>query len=452
MKNILIIGAGKSSISLINYLAQEGLNQNWTITIADKYLEAAEKKAIWQNTKAIALDTDDASTLNALIANKALVISLAPPDQHLNIAKVCLKHNVSLFTASYVSEQMLALNNEVLNKNLLFLNEMGCDPGIDHMSAMAIIDHIHEQNGVITSFKSYTGGLIAPEADNNPWHYKFSWNPRNVILAGAGTPARYLNKNQIKFIPYHRLFKTAEIVQVPSFGPLEAYANRDSIPYAQLYSLPKIETLLRATFRYPDFTLGWAVLVELGLTNDNLQLSFRSNATGADFLMSFMPSINNKYEIKQYLYNFIENEFNQPLKKEQIWNQLTFLGLTDHTPLPITKGTAAQILQSLAEPKLKLHQQDTDLVVMHHSFEYTIGLKKFETSSSLVLKGKNNEETAMAATVGLPLAIAASLFLNGNLSLKGVCIPIQKEIYKPVLDKLTHFGVVFQEHTKEIGE
>ncbi len=443
MKNILIIGAGKSATSLIDYLLVHALDSNWNITIADINLSLAKQKSnSHPNAFPISLNTENISELTDVIAKNDVVVSLAPPDHHIGIARVCLSLCKSLFTASYVSEEMAAMHLEVEQNGLLFLNEMGCDPGIDHMSAMEIFDRLKQNGAEIEEFYSYTGGLISKKSDDNPWHYKFSWNPRNVILAGAGTPATYLENNQVKFVPYQRLFSKPTKINILNFGILESYPNRDSLSYIKTYGLDNIQTLQRATFRYPDYILGWHVLVILGLTNDTVHLNLDGKMTNEQFLNSFLPSsTDTRTSLSDFL---ISNHFSE-VEIVTLLNQFEFLGLFEADILPITNATPAQIMQYLMEPKLKLQETDKDLVVMHHEITYKLNNKKQILKSTLLFEGEDQIHTAMAKMVGLPLAISLKMYLNGDITLKGVQIPIDPQIYKPVLKELENFGMIFNE-------
>lgn len=445
MKKILVLGAGRSSIYLIEYLLQHAEKNNWVVTIADLHKAAAQQKAgNSPAARAIQLDLMDTATLKIEVAAADVVVSLMPADMHIHVAQLCLELGKSMFTASYISDAMKAMQKEVAAKGLLFLNEIGCDPGIDHMSTMELIDGIRAKGGVIKALYSYTGGLVARDCDTNPWHYKFSWNPRNVVMAAQPGPARHLANNYIRFKPYNRIFREYESVEVPGFGPLDAYANRDSIPYKDFYSLESAHTILRATFRYPDFCQGWAILVFLGLTNDQLQLQHCDELNYRDFLNMFLPpddspTVRNGFErLLRERMNLNEDQINTILV------QFDFLDFFSDRKFQRTNGSPADLLLEMLERKWQLSPGDRDLIVMHHSLDYELqGQIKTETST-LLLEGENETYTAMAKTVGLPLAISVRLFLEGKIQLTGVLIPTDKALYKPIMEELKAYGVQFK--------
>jgi saccharopine dehydrogenase-like NADP-dependent oxidoreductase len=440
MKNILLLGAGKSSHVLIKYLLNNASSGNWQVTVADISLEAAQSNVGTHSSgKAIALDINNEQQRETAIESTDLVISLLPPALHLFAAKDCLRFKKHLVTASYVSPEMKALHDDVVSSGLIFLNECGLDPGIDHMSAMKIIDHVHNAGGKITEFRSYTGGLIAPESNNNPWGYKFTWNPRNVILAGQGT-AKYLLEGKIKEVPYKELFTHTEKISVSGVDALEDYPNRDSLSYISLYGLEGISTMLRGTLRYEGFCRTWNVFVQLGYTDDSTHINSK-NLTYADLTESLLPLQYRGNNLPEDLAKFLGEKINSDVMKRIEWT-----GILSDEKIPLHNATPAQILQNLLEKKWKLEEGDKDIIVMQHRFKITN--HKFQISnviSSLVVKGDNANDTAMAKTVGLPLGIAAKLILADKIKSRGVMIPVQKEIYEPVLDELRNYNIVFEE-------
>jgi len=440
MKNILLLGAGKSSHVLIKYLLQNAASGSWQVTVADISLEAAQSNVgNHSNAKAIALDINNAQQREAAIQNADLVISLLPPALHLFAAKDCLRFKKHLVTASYVSPEMKALHQDVVASGLIFLNECGLDPGIDHMSAMKIMDEIHAGGGKIIEFRSYTGGLIAPESNNNPWGYKFTWNPRNVILAGQGT-TKYLLDGKIKEVPYKELFTHTEKISVSGVDALEGYPNRDSLSYISLYGLEGISTMLRGTLRYEGFCRAWNVFVQLGYTDDETHIDTR-NITYADLTESLLPLPFRGNNLPEDLAKFCREKPGSDTMKKIEWTRI----LSDDK-IPLQNATAAQILQNLLEKKWKLEEGDKDIIVMQHQFKIQNSELRIENLiSSLVVKGDNSIDTAMAKTVGLPLGIAAKLILEGKIKRRGVIIPIEKEIYEPVLNELKNYKIVFEE-------
>ncbi len=439
MKNILIIGAGRSSIALINYLLGHSEAENWKITVADISEEAAQQKVKnHKNARAISFDINNETQRRGEIKKADLVISMLPAFLHINVAKDCLLYKKNMATASYVSKEMAELNDEAVAAGILFLNEIGLDPGIDHASAMKIIDEIHEKGGKLISFKSYCGGLVAPEFNNNPWGYKFSWNPRNVILAGQGT-AQFIENGCYKYIPYNRLFTQIETIEVAGQGKFEAYANRDSLSYRKLYRVDDIPTMLRGTLRAPGFCKAWNVFVKLGLTDDTYIVESAEKLTYNQFLQAYLP--NGKQSVKEKIIQFMGSE----IDTEAI-NKIEWLDIFGDRKIKRTNATPAQILQDLLEEKWQLQPSDKDMIVMQHQITYQNS--KSETkhiSSSLVVIGDDQIHTAMAKTVGLPLAIASKLILQNKLKVRGVAIPTIKEIYQPVLKELEGLGIKFEE-------
>lgn len=445
MRKIVLIGAGRSSSNLISYLLDHSVAENWQVIVADvSEKNALEKTGGHPRSQAFAFDINDEKGRKNLIASADLVISMLPANMHYPVAEECLQQKKYLLTASYVSPEMQRLNEQVEKSGILFLNECGLDPGIDHMSAMKIIDEVKNAGGEFRSFRSYTGGLVAPESNNNPWGYKFSWNPRNVILAGQGT-AKFMEGGQYKYIPYNRLFRSAVpvIVEGVAYG---GYANRDSLSYRKHYGLEQIPTMIRGTLRYSGFCEAWDVFVQLGLTDDTFVIEDSKNLTYRQLVEAFIPATVKGNSVKERLATFTGRTVASPDIERVDWT-----GVLSDEVIGLDNASPAQILQHLLERKWKLNEQDIDLIVMQHIFEYTIGAKKYHRTSSLVVKGEDARYTAMAKTVGLPLAIAARLLLSGKLKLSGVRIPVMPEIYLPVLKELESFGVVFNEKETELA-
>lgn len=440
MKNILLLGAGRSSYHLIQYLLQQASTEHWHVTVGDFDAKLAEEK-VGNNPHGTAIQFDIQNTELAEhhISKADVVISLLPPFLHLKAAKACLKFGKHLLTASYVSPELKALEEEVKAKGLLFLNEIGLDPGIDHLSAMQIIDRLKAEEAKIVAFRSYTGGLIAPEHDNNPWNYKFTWNPRNVVLAGQGT-AKYLINGQYKYVPYHRLFTHLEQIDVENFGEFEGYPNRDSLSYREVYGIANIPTLLRGTLRRKGFCSAWNAFVQLGMTDDSYAIENSEMMSYREFTNSFLQ-YSKVYLVEEKLANLLGVATDDVLMKKIAW-----LGLLGHEKIGLKRATPAQILQHLLERKWKLEEGDKDMIVMQHIFEYETAQGEQRTlTSSLVVIGEDTQATAMSKTVGLPLGIAAKLLLQGKIDLKGVIIPVQPQIYEPVLQELEGLGVKFWE-------
>ena len=437
MKRILVVGAGLSATSLIDYLLSKSEEHDWNVVVGDYDFNLAEQK-INNHPRGIALHFDvfDVEQRNDAIREADIVVSMLPARMHVLLAEDCVIQGVNMITASYVSDEILALDEKAKEKGVLLLNEIGLDPGIDHLSAKKIIDNIHSQGGEINLFKSFCGGLVAPEYDDNPWNYKFTWNPRNVVLAGQGT-AQFIRNNLYKYIPYNTLFKRVDNIEVLNEGKFEAYANRDSLSYRESYNLNEIPTMLRGTLRRPGFSKAWDVFVQLGMTDDSFELSNVSTMTYREFINSFL-----EYDIVQSVENKVHDYLS--LDKE-VMDKLIWLGLFENKKIGLDRGTPAQVLQHILESKWSLKADDKDMIVMQHLFEYNLGGKDHKLKSSLVLRGKDQSNTAMSMTVGLPVAIAAELILTDKINMSGVKIPIDKEIYLPVLEKLKEFGIDFVE-------
>ncbi|MDQ3551924.1 MAG: saccharopine dehydrogenase NADP-binding domain-containing protein [Bacteroidota bacterium] len=498
MRKILVFGAGKSATVLINYLLKEAEQELWFLTVADANFELAETKVGESSYgKAVAFDISEADKRQQLIGESDLVISLLPPALHILVARDCLEFKKNLLTASYADNAMKELADEVKNNNLLFLCEMGLDPGIDHMSAKKMINEIHDADGKIYSFLSHCGGLVAPESDDNPWRYKISWNPRNVMTAGKAG-AIFKKDNNIEEWEYEKLFSEKRFVEIPGHESLCWYPNRDSLSYINTYGLNNCSTFIRTTLRHPDFLYGWKNIIDLKLTseeifyetdNKTLMQFFKEHFESQGFSKWLEQKMIEQFEaskkLLENLANLVEMEEEaqesgvKPIDEfmmvdeegdlQQVdidelktntaatvafqlheakltLKQLFFLGMDDDKTL-INKGScsAADILQFALEKKLSLQPGDKDLVVMLHEIEYKQDNKKYKQTASLLVTGEDDIHTAMAKTVGLPLGIAAKLILNDVIQLKGLHIPVVKEIYEPVLAELTEYNIQFKE-------
>ena len=444
MKKILIFGAGLSSSTMISYLLSKSSEYDWKISLADVNERLAEHKINnHPNGKAYAFDIKDELALTKILSDSDVVVSMLPARLHPVIANECLKQNKHLFTASYVSPEMKEMRKEVLEKNLLFLNECGVDPGIDHMSAMKVIDEIKAKGAKLLSFESNTGGLVAPEYDNNPWNYKFTWNARNVVLAGQGT-ARFLQDGEYRYIPYSRLFERTSRRSVLDYGEFDIYANRDSLSYREVYGLEDIDTIFRGTFRRPGYCEAYNILIQLGLTDDSYEMDNTELLTKRSYISSFLPKNSNLS---------VEDNFCQYLavsRDSEIFKKIEWLGVFEDEQINGNGKTPAQILQSILVPKWKLEETDLDMIVMQHRFEYELNARKYRRISSMVVIGKDAVDTAMSITVGMPLAIAIELFLNAKINVRGVHVPVIPELYEPILDKLAPLGIDFIEEEFEI--
>lgn len=438
--SILVLGAGRSSSSLIQYLLETSEQNNWEMLVGDSFLEnALEKVKGSKHGKALLFDINNESQSAEVIRDADLVISLLPPHFHPLVARHCLREGKHLVTASYVSEEMRSMHKEALEKNLIFLNECGLDPGIDHMSAMQVMDRIRKAGGSIHSFESFTGGLIAPQTDpENPWRYKFTWNPHNVVTAGQST-AKFLQEGEYKYIPYHQLFKRTTFVHVPGYGDFEGYANRDSLKYLEDYKLHGIKTMLRGTLRNDGFCAAWYAFVYLGCCDDSYKMEGVSNMTHREFFGAFV-----NYDPDRTLEERIAQRCSLAMDGAEM-EKLKWMGMFDYEPLGLDSGSPAQILVHILNKKWKLAPHDKDMIVMWHRFKFVQNNEQKEIQASLVVEGEDSVHTAMAKTVGLPMAIASKLILQNKIKKRGVAIPVDAEIYEPVLAELKTLGVELME-------
>ncbi|MES2779087.1 MAG: saccharopine dehydrogenase C-terminal domain-containing protein [Bacteroidota bacterium] len=439
MKKILVLGAGLSSSYLIKYLLEHAIAENWQVTIADSNLEAAQHKTRHHtHATAIELNITNDKSRSEQIAAHDLVISMLPPSMHILAAQDCITYKKHLVTASYISDEMKQLDKAAKDAGVLLLNECGLDPGIDHLSAVKIIHEIEERGGTVTSFKSFCGGLVAPEYDDNPWNYKFTWNPRNVVLAGQAT-AKYLEDGILKFIPANHIFEQTESVSIDGYGDFESYANRDSLGYIEPYGITKAQTVLRGTLRKKGYSEAWNLLVKLGLTDDSFVIHHTDKLTLREWVNAFVPGTD---------INTLENRVCKHLSVEatsESFKKLLWLGILSDEKITLPEATPAQILQSVLQHKWKLNTGELDMIVMKHQTKFEIENSKFEIESELIVKGEDEVLTAMAKTVGLPMAIAAKLILQDKIQSRGVHMPILPEFYNPILAELENFGVRFVE-------
>lgn len=444
MRKILIIGAGKSSSHLIKYMIDKSEAEDLQITIGDVNTKNAQGlTGNHERITLIDLDVFDGDSRTSAIKNADIIVSMLPARFHVEVAKDCILYKKHMVTASYVSEAMQALDEEAKANGLIFMNEIGVDPGIDHMSAMQVINKIRAKGGKMILFESFTGGLVAPESDSNLWNYKFTWNPRNVVVAGQGGAAKFLQENQFKYIPYNRLFRRTEFLDIEGYGRFEAYANRDSLKYQYVYGLDHIKTLYRGTMRRVGFSRAWNVFVQLGMTDDSYTIDDSANMTYRDFVNSFLPySPTDSVELK----------FRHALKIDQddiVWDKFLELDIFSATKnVELDKATPAQILQKILMDSWTLTEDDKDMIVMYHKFGYELNGKKHQIDATMVTLGEDQRYTAMSKTVGLPVAIATLAILNKKITTPGVQIPIHPEVYNPILEELETYGIIF--HEKEV--
>lgn len=445
MRQILVLGAGKSTSVLIPYLLEKSEKENIQLTVGD--LDIAQAKKIYgahESCNVISLDISNTTDRESAIEQADIVISMLPARFNIEVAKDCIKFKKSLVSASYVTKDMMALDKEVRKNGLVFMNEMGLDPGIDHMSAMQVIDRIRDKGGKLLLFESFCGGLVAPESDTNLWNYKFTWEPRNVVLSGQFGEALFLQEGKYKSIPYNKLFKRTEFIQIDGYGKFEAYANRNSLDYRSIYGLEDILTLYRGTIRRVGFSRAWDIFVQLGMTSDSYELPDTKNMSYRQFVNTFLPYSNT---------DSVEIKLRHNLKIDQddlIWDKLEDLDLfNDNKYIGIENATPAQALQKILSDTWTLAENDKDMIVMYHKFGYQLNDEKKLIESSMVNIGKDQNQTAMSKTVGLPVAMVTLAILNGKVTTTGVQIPIKKEVYEPILKELESYGITFEEKESE---
>ncbi|OOG71753.1 saccharopine dehydrogenase family protein [Flavobacterium sp. A45] len=441
MRTILIIGAGRSASSLIQYLLNKSVSEELHLIIGDLSLDLATKKTNnHPNATPIALDIFDENQRRNAIQKANIVISMLPAHLHIEVARDCIVYKKHLVTASYISDAMQELDEAAKANNLIFMNEIGLDPGIDHMSAMKVIDEIREQGGKMLLFESFCGGLVAPESDNNLWNYKFTWAPRNVVLAGQGGAAKFIQEGAYKYIPYVNLFRRTEFLEVEGYGKFEAYSNRDSLKYRSVYGLDDVLTLYRGTIRRVGFSKAWNMFVQLGMTDDSYIMENSENMSYRQFVNSFLPyHPTDSVEIKMRLILKIDQD-------DIMWDKLLELDLFNRNKkVGLKNATPAQILEKILTDSWTLEPDDKDMIVMYHKFGYVLNGEEKQIDSKMVCIGEDQTYTAMAKTVGLPVAMATLLILNGKITTPGVQLPIRKEVYLPILKELEEYGVVFNE-------
>lgn len=447
MKSILIIGAGRSATALIQYVLKKAEEKGWSVVVADADPQLAEKKVAGHpRGRGTWLDVMKTNDRRELIGRADVVVSLLPAHLHIEVAHDCIKLKKHLITASYVSQEMWRLGDEARDRELIFMGEMGLDPGIDHMSAMQSIDRIKAEGGILTAFRSYTGGLVAPESDTNPWHYKFTWNPRNVVLSGQGT-AQYLENGKFKYIPYQRLFQEYRTIQVPDMGKFEVYANRDSLLYREVYGLEGIPNILRGTIRYPGFCDAWNALVRIGLTDGSYPILDSDRLTYHELMEAYLTDHDGVGSVKDRIARLIGEETDSEVMKKLEW-----LGLFRKKKIRLPNASPALILEDLLLKKWKLDKGDKDMIVMQHEFEYEIEGERRMLTSTLVMKGGDEVDTAMSRLVGLPLGVFVRLVMEGKIESMGVNIPVMPEVYNPVLKELEEYGVVFNERETVLAD
>lgn len=431
MKNILILGAGFVSKPGVKYLLD---SSNLNVTVADLFVERAEELIEGHgNGKALALDINNTEKLNSMISDNDIIVSLLPWTLHLKVADLCIKNNKHMATTSYVSDGMMALDPIAKEKGLLFINETGVDPGIDHMSAKKIIDEVEQEGGKILEFYSYTGGLPAPEDNDNPFGYKFSWSPRGVLLASRNA-AKFLESGKVVDIPGDELFLNFKEESVEGLGDFEVYPNRNSIIYKEIYGLDDAMTLIRGTYRYPGWCRTLKLMIDMGLLSD-IPTKGISQVPYSE-AMSKLAGISGKDDLKME----ISEKYKIPLDSEEL-KRLEWLGLFGGE-LTSEHDNFLDILSDILKRKLYYKDNEKDMIVMKHTFTILNrdGSKDVITST-LIDYGIPGGDSSMSRTVSLPLAISVKMMAEGKFDLTGVQIPVVSELYLPILAELENLGI-----------
>lgn len=424
-KKVVVVGAGRSATHLIEHLANLAKEQAIELVVADMNLSH------WTHlvgVDCVEINIHDADKVKQVLQGAFCVVSMVPADFHVLIVRPAVEMGIHAFTPSYVSASIQDLNDLALAQDVLILNEMGVDPGIDHMSAMELIHRVKAQGMRIESFESYTGGLVAKRSDTNKWGYKISWNPRNIVLAGSSGHALFRENGKDRLLPYSKLFSEVVEVMAADKEIYEGYANRNSLTYVQDYGLDDALTVKRGTLRKKGFSHGWNFLVQAGYTND-ATLVPSTILTWNDLSISLLG----------------EQGVDALKRDSQLFSQLDELGLFSSKALKKESQSCAAHLQNLLEEKWRLEHGDSDKIVMVHRLRAIKDNEVYEYTSSLVIEGENERHTAMSKTVGMPIAFAVERMIRGEIKERGVRLPILPELYLPILKDLKNIGVAFIE-------
>jgi len=444
MKNILILGAGKSASTIISYLLSKSEEFDWQITVGDLNLDLAQQRVDGHaRGKAIAFNVKDESQVAAEVSKADIVASLLPAFFHNIVAKACLENGAHLVTASYVDAESKAMHEAFEKKNLLFMGEIGLDPGIDHLGLMKILNELREKKAKITGVHSHCGALIHPEDDNNPWNYKFTWAPMNVVKAGQGV-SMYLHNRETRYVPYNRLFSSYRERNIGSLGDFEIYPNRDSAKYLEKYSLEDLDHFMRGTIRKKGYCDAWDAIVKLGLTDDSYQINTEGKSY-ADLMKAFIPLKNQKGKnLKEATAHFLNIAM-----EDKVMNQLDYLELFGDRKIELTDGSPAAIMCNLLQDKWKMQEGDRDMIVMLHEVDYELNGETRRVTANMTTFGEDEEKTAISKTVGLPSGMMVKLIATDQVKLRGVRIPVYAEVYEPILKELEEYGIVMHESDEE---
>ena len=439
MKKVLVLGAGLVAGPLVRYLLNV---DEFTVTVASRTVEKAQALIGGSgNGIALSLDVKDEAALDTLIADHDLSISLLPYVYHPTVANLCVKHGKQMVTTSYVKPEMQALDAQAKEAGVILLNEIGVDPGIDHMSAMEVVHQIEANGGKLVSFTSNTGGLPAPDANDNPFGYKFSWAPRGVVLAGKN-PAKFLKDGEVVDVPGPELFSYHWPCHIQGFGELEVYPNRDSMPYVETYGIPSVASMFRGTLRYPGWCDTLKKVVDLGLL-DETERGDIEGLTYGQLLARLIDS--NGEDLRSDLANFLGLAIDsEPIAR------LEWLGLLSDDAIPTTDSTYLGVLASRMLTKMGYAPGERDMLVMQHEFVAEYADRTEKITSTMIDYGIPGGDSSMSRLVGLPAAVAARMILQGEINLTGVQVPMIPEIYKPVLAELSTMGISFQETVESL--
>ena len=449
MKKILVLGAGQSSPYLIHTLLENSAEHDWFVTVGDLDVNLAQERVgRHERAEAVRFDMGDADLRETLIQGADVVVCMMPPIFQTSLATDCVRLKRSMISASYRSAEIRDLERDAERHGVLILCEMGLDPGIDHMSAMCLIQNVQDEGGEIVGFCSYGSGIPAPDQPQNPLRYVITWNPRNVVMAGEAG-AQYLEDGRIKLTPYHKVFDRTWPVEVNGLGTLEAYANRDALSYMKLYGLEHTKTMVRGTLRYPGWSETWSAIVHLGLPNETLRIPNLARRSPREIVEMFLPlnlsdtDVQTEERLARYLGISLTGT---------VMENLRWLGLFDSKPCNCPGDTAADMMVGILRDKLPLGPGQRDMVVLKHQLdvEYPDDRPDKRVISTLISKGEPGGFTAMSKAVGLPAAIGVKLYLTDQIHLTGTHIPTHPSIYEPALRELAHAGMSFLEEEQNL--
>ncbi len=449
MKQLLVLGAGQSASYLVAQLLEDAEREDWFVTVGDLSEElAAEAVGDHARGEGVRFDVNDAELRSTRIENSDVVINMLPAAYQDLVAWDCVNHGRHMMSVSYRDQAVRDLDLDAKRKGVLLLCEMGLDPGIDHMSAMSLIQQIRDDGGRVAGFRSYGSGIPAPDQPQNPMRYVVTWDPRNVAMAGF-EGAQYMENGNIKIVPFHQVFHHTWGVDVDGIGHLEAYANRDSMSYMKAFGLEHVHTMIRGTLRYPGWSETWSTIVRLGLPNEALRIPDLADRTYAEVVEMFLPLNVTGPPLEQRVARFLQIS---PTGK--IMENLRWFGLFSDERIGCRGDTAAAMLVHILQTKLPLTAEMRDMVVLVHELdvEYADGERPAEhVRSTLIVEGEAGGFTAMSRSVGLPVLIAVKLLLGGEISLTGSRIPTHPAIYAPILQRIEAAGLGFKESRCQVG-